>query len=160
MKRFLAAVDTTQVQLGHNTHPFLCWFAYCRIDVGMPASWHWTFLWLQAVYWCGVNVLCRTCTISKETASTAESSVCLSVWQLLGWPSHSDWCLYTIESTGINACQTVLLRSLCLGVFLHIFTFYVLVIPPHYATFRRNWISEIWLLNSHLDGGPVGEFLD
>lgn len=71
-----------------------------------------------------------------------------SVWQLLGRSSRSDWCLYTIGSTGINVCQTVLWRSLCLCVFLHISTFYVLVIPPHYATFHHNWIGEMWLLNS------------
>lgn len=71
-----------------------------------------------------------------------------SVWQLLGRSSRSDWCLYTIGSTGINVCQTVLWRSLCLCVFLHIPTFYVLVIPPHYATFHHNWIGEMWPLNS------------
>lgn len=80
-----------------------------------------------------------------------------SVWQLLGRSSHSDWCLYTIGSTGINVCQTVLWRSLCLCVFLHIPTFYGLVVPPHYATFHHNWIGEMWLFNS---GGSVRGFLD
>lgn len=75
------------------------------------------------------------------------------VWQVVGSFSRSDRCLFTIEGTGINVCQTALWWSLSLCVFLTISTFYVLAIPEHYETFRRNWISESLLLSSR--GGTL-----